>query len=161
MPFSNLAARPREDHPARPANPLAPPFYPIGLLPTMQGLLAAVADLETRYEIEREQIEQGPGSEDDKQRRLAELRAACEDGRGVHEARWAERQGKAHGIWRSANSHCTPTKSGAAGLYVRCWARCLFISNMVTRFLPNTAWSFSSAMISRLFCGSWSLFFLM
>ena len=63
MPFSNLAARPREDHPARPANPLAPPFYPIGLLPTMQGLLAAVADLETRYEIEREQIEQGPGSE--------------------------------------------------------------------------------------------------
>jgi hypothetical protein len=37
MPFSNLAARPREDHPARPANQLAPPFYPIGLLPTSRG----------------------------------------------------------------------------------------------------------------------------
>ena len=57
MPFSSLAARPREDHPARPADPLAPPFYPADLLPTMQGLLAAVADLETRYEIEREQID--------------------------------------------------------------------------------------------------------
>src|SRR3954471_22863025 len=45
--------------------------------------------------------------------------------------------------------------------YVRCWARCLFISNMVTRSLPNTARSFSSATISRLFCGSWSLFVLM
>src|SRR4051795_12555249 len=55
----------------------------------------------------------------------------------------------------------TPAKSGVAGLYVRYWARCLFISNMVTRFLPNTAWSFSSAIISRLFCGSWRLFFLM
>ena len=98
MPFTNLAARPREDYPARPADPLAPPFYPIGLLPTMQGLLAAVADLETRYEIEREQIEQGPGSEENKPRRLAALRAACEDGRGLHEARWAERHGRAHGI---------------------------------------------------------------
>ena len=98
MPFSNLAARPREDHPARPADTLAPPFYRIGLLPTMQGLLAAVADLETWSEIEREQIEQGPGSEDHKQRCLAELRVACEDCRGLHEARWAERQGKAHSI---------------------------------------------------------------
>ena|SRR5690242_21144930 len=98
MPFSSLAARPREDHPARRADPLAPPFYPIGLLPTMQGLLAAVADVETRYEIEREQIEQGPGSEQDKQRRLAELRAGHQHRRGLHEARWAERQCKAHGI---------------------------------------------------------------
>src|SRR5690349_17896590 len=79
MPFRSLAARPRDNHPARPADPLAPPFYPIGLLPTMQGLLAAAADLETHYEIEREQIEQGPGSEQDKERRLAELRAAHEN----------------------------------------------------------------------------------
>ena len=95
MPFSSLVARPREDHPARPADPLAPPFYPADLLPTMQGLLAAVADLETRYEIEREQIEQEPGSEQDKERRLAELRAAREDHRSLHEARWAERHGRA------------------------------------------------------------------
>ena len=67
-----------------------PRFYPTDLLPTMQGLLAAVADLETRYEIDREQIEQGAGSEEDKERRLAELRADHEHRRGLHEARWAE-----------------------------------------------------------------------
>ena len=90
MPFSSLAARPREDHPAWPADPLAPPFYPIGLLPTMQDLLAAVADLETRYEIEREQIEQGSGSDEEKECRLTELRASHEHGQNLHEARWAE-----------------------------------------------------------------------
>src|SRR3954468_19196943 len=30
---------------------------------------------------------------------------------------------------------CAPAKSRVAGLYLRCWARCLFISNMVTRLL--------------------------
>src|SRR3954471_21387229 len=50
MPFSSLAARPREDHPARPAGAPEPRFYSTDLLPTMQDLLAAVADLETRYE---------------------------------------------------------------------------------------------------------------
>ena len=95
MPFSSLAARPREDQYARPADPLAPPFYPIGLLPTMQGLLAAVADAETSHEIERERIEQGAGSEQDKERALAELRAAHEDLRGLHEARCAELQSQA------------------------------------------------------------------
>src|SRR4051794_41975198 len=40
--------------------------------------------------------------------------------------------------------------------YVRCWAWGLFISNMLTRSLPNTAWGLSSAMLFRLFCGSWS-----
>jgi len=61
----------------------------------MQGLLSAVADLETRYEIEREQIRQGPGSDEDKEHRLAELRAAREHCRGLHEARWAELRGYA------------------------------------------------------------------
>ena len=45
--------------------------------------------------------------------------------------------------------------------HLRCWARCLFISNIVTDFLPNTFSSLSSALISRLFCGFWRLFFLM
>ena len=61
----------------------------------MQGLLAAVADAETRYEIEREQIEQGSETEENKERRLAELRAAHEHGRGLQGARWAELPGKA------------------------------------------------------------------
>ena len=60
MPFS-FAARPREDHSARPTGAPEPRFYSTDLLPPMQGLLAAVADIETRHEIEREQIEQGPG----------------------------------------------------------------------------------------------------
>jgi hypothetical protein len=50
---------------------------------------------ETRAEIECEQIEQGSETEEDKQRRLAELRAAHEHRCGLHEARWAELQGKA------------------------------------------------------------------
>ena len=37
--------------------------------------------------------------------------------------------------------------------HVRCWARCLFISNMVTLSLPNTFLSLSSARISRRFSG--------
>ena len=40
-----------------------------------------------------------------------------------------------------------------AGPHVRCCARYLFISNMVTFFLPNTASSLASARISRRFLG--------
>ena len=50
---------------------------------------------------------------------------------------------------------------GHAVSYFRCCARCLFSSNMVTRPFPKTAFSLSSATISRLFCGFCSLFFLM
>src|SRR5215204_7101207 len=100
MPFS-FAARPREDHCVRPIGAPEPRFYPTEFLPAMQGLLAAVADAQTRYEIEREQIEQGPGSEKDKQRRLAELRVVHEHRRGLHEARWAELH---------PGGHCTPLR---------------------------------------------------
>src|SRR3954470_8632682 len=44
---------------------------------------------------------------------------------------------------------------------VRCCARYLFISNIVTFFLPNTAPSLSSARISRRFSGFCSSCFLM
>jgi hypothetical protein len=37
--------------------------------------------------------------------------------------------------------------------HAKCWARCLFISNMVTLSLPNTFRSLSSARISRRFSG--------
>jgi hypothetical protein len=94
MPFS-FAVSVCLDHSARPLGAPAPCFYPTDLLPTMQGLLAAVADAETLYEIERKQIEKGPGSEEDKECRLAERRAAHERGRGLHEAQWAELTGEA------------------------------------------------------------------
>jgi hypothetical protein len=89
----------REDHAVRSTDPLAPPFYPVDLLPAMQGLLAAVADLETRNEIERERIEQGSGSEKIKQRELAELEAAHQHRCGLYEQQWDElqsRQGWCH-----------------------------------------------------------------
>src|SRR4051794_29133891 len=44
----------------------------------------------------------------------------------------------------------------------RCWAKYLFISNMLTLLLPpKMAWSFSSARISRLFSGFCRLLALM
>ena len=45
--------------------------------------------------------------------------------------------------------------------HFRCWARCLFISNMVTLSLPNTLRSLSSARISRRFSGFCRLLDLM
>jgi len=39
----------------------------------MHDTLAAIADLETQHEIEREQIEQSSGSAESKQRDMAEL----------------------------------------------------------------------------------------
>ena len=60
--------------------------YEAERLADMQSVLAALADLETKYEIEREQIAQGSGSEAMKQQLLADLedrhqaqRAACQD----------------------------------------------------------------------------------
>jgi hypothetical protein len=100
MPFS-FAARPRDDHWVRPIGAPEPRFYPTEFLPAMQGLLAAVADAQTRYEIERERIEQGSGSEEVKERRLTDLHAAHQHRRGLHEARWGELTGEAEGLWPS------------------------------------------------------------
>ena len=61
----------------------------------MQGRFAAQADIETRYEIERKQIEQGSGSEEDKERRLPELEAAHQHRRSLHEPQWVKVQGNA------------------------------------------------------------------
>ena len=48
------------------------------------------------------------------------------------------------------------------GLYFRCLLTSLVISNMFTIALPpKTGFSAASALIMRLFFGSWSLFFLM
>src|SRR4051794_7232873 len=41
----------------------------------------------------------------------------------------------------------------SACIHFRCCARCLFISNMVTFFFPNTGSSLASARISRRFAG--------
>lgn len=53
-----------------------------------QDTLAAIADLETRYEIEREHIVQSSGPEEAKERHLAELQAAYQHDRNAYEQRW-------------------------------------------------------------------------
>ena len=72
--FFGFALEPR-DAPAQWIGPTSASVYPSELLPEMQGLLAALADIETAYEIARERLEQGPGAEDEKRRSLAALRA--------------------------------------------------------------------------------------
>jgi len=94
MPFT-FAARARKDPHTRPSGAPETPFYPSDLLPAMQGLLAALADVETRYEIEREQIEQGSGPDEAKQRAFAALEAAHQHRRHLHEQWWVDLQSKA------------------------------------------------------------------
>jgi hypothetical protein len=49
------------------------PVYPEDLLPALQDTLAALADLEVRYEIARASLEEWSGPEEDKQGHRAEL----------------------------------------------------------------------------------------
>ena len=49
------------------------PFYPDDLLPQLQCTLATLADMETKYEIERDYLESWPGPRDVKERLLAAL----------------------------------------------------------------------------------------
>jgi hypothetical protein len=83
MPFS-FAARARPDFDARTTDTPDASLYPSDLLPAMQGVLAALADLETYHEIERERLEQA-GSANEKQRLIAELEADMN--------KWRERLG--------------------------------------------------------------------
>jgi hypothetical protein len=48
-------------------------FYSDDLLPNLQHTLAALADIETRYEIERDHLARWAGSGEVKDRLLAEL----------------------------------------------------------------------------------------
>ena len=60
MLFSFVPIAQRESH-IRAADVPEPPFYSCCLLPELQRTLAAVADIETRREIERERISKGQG----------------------------------------------------------------------------------------------------
>jgi hypothetical protein len=84
MPLS-YAVRARPDFDAQTADTPEVSLYPSDLLSAMQGVLAALADLETYHEVERARLEQEVGSADEKQRLLAGLDA------NVHA--WRERLG--------------------------------------------------------------------
>ena len=49
------------------------PIYPEDLLPELQRVLSALADLDLRYETERDHLEDWSGPKEVKQRLLAEL----------------------------------------------------------------------------------------
>src|SRR3954466_1667015 len=49
------------------------PVYPEDLLPALQDTLAALADLEVRFEIARDRLEEWSGPEEEKQRGRLEL----------------------------------------------------------------------------------------
>jgi|tagenome__1003787_1003787.scaffolds.fasta_scaffold17908925_1 hypothetical protein len=52
------------------------PFYPEDLLPALQDTLGALADLEVRFEIARDRLEEWSGPEEEKQRGRLELAQA-------------------------------------------------------------------------------------
>jgi hypothetical protein len=58
---------------ASPAGWSDAPSYPDDLLPELQSTLAALADLEVRFEIAQDTLEEWSGSDEDKQRLRAEL----------------------------------------------------------------------------------------
>ncbi len=58
---------------ASPAGWADSPTYRDDLLPELQSTLSALADLEVRYEIAQDTLEEWSGSEEDKQRLRAEL----------------------------------------------------------------------------------------
>src|SRR5215211_2710769 len=69
-------------------------FYASELLAEMQGLLAALADVESSYEIARERVEHGREARDEKGRMLTELEAAWQRDREPLVQRLAQLQSR-------------------------------------------------------------------
>ena len=63
-------------------------LYEAERLTDMQSVLAALADLETEHEIEREQIAQRPGSEATKQQPLTDLDDRHQARREPYQEQW-------------------------------------------------------------------------
>src|SRR4051795_8540734 len=64
-----------------------------GALSDLRDTLGAIADLETQYEMERDEIEQSSGTEGAKKRDLATLDDAHEHRCEPHVQQWAKLQG--------------------------------------------------------------------
>ena len=69
-------------------------FYASELLPEMQSLLAALADVESNYEIARERVEHGREAEAEKERMLSELEAGWQRDREPLVQRLAQLQSR-------------------------------------------------------------------
>ncbi len=66
------------------------PTYPEDLLPELQRVLAALADLDFRYETERDHLDEWSGPEEVKQRLLADLEQKHRATREPHARQVAE-----------------------------------------------------------------------
>ena len=93
MPLS-YAVRARTSSNAQASDTPKPSLYPSDLLPAMQGVLAALADLETYHEVEQARLEQDEGPADEKQRLVAELEANVHAWRERIELRLAQLQNR-------------------------------------------------------------------
>jgi hypothetical protein len=82
----------RRDLYAQPSGAPETPLYPDDLLPALQSTLAALADVETRYEIARDGLEDWSGPDEVKQRLIAELEAGWQRERDPVVLRLAELQ---------------------------------------------------------------------
>ena len=92
-----LAALARKDAHTRATGSSPVPLYPSDLLPEMQSLLAALADIETRYEIACERLEQGAGMDEETQGSRAELEAVWYQDRAPIERQLAQLQSRIAG----------------------------------------------------------------
>src|SRR4051812_24396932 len=79
-------------------------LYDAERLTGMQSVLAALADLETEYEIEREQIAQWSGTEAMKQQLLADLEDRHQARREIYQERWDKLNSGSHSAPRSGST---------------------------------------------------------
>jgi len=72
----HIAARECKGPSAEMTSAPEPPFYADDLLPALQSTLASLADVDVRYEIERDYLEEWCGPDEVKQRLTAALAAS-------------------------------------------------------------------------------------
>ena len=78
--------------------------YDAERLADMQSVLAALADLETEYEIERERTAQWSGSEAIKQQLLADLEDRHQARREIYQEQWDKLNSGSHSAPRSGST---------------------------------------------------------
>ena len=93
MRFS-FASYARTDWPDPTAEAMNPGWSSPDTLLGMHDTLAAIADLETRQEIEREKIEQSVATQEGKEREMADLEDAHQHRCEPHVQQWAKLQGQ-------------------------------------------------------------------
>ena len=90
-----FASYARTDSPDPTAEATNPAWSSPEALAGMHDTLRAIADLETQYEIEREQLEQSSGTEEAKERDRADLEDAHQHRCEPHVQQWAKLQDQA------------------------------------------------------------------